>query len=310
VSKQAGLEVPGGPGLGLAIADFDGDNQLDLFVANDAAPNFLFRNLGGLKFAEAGVTSGLAYDGTGWATASMGVVAEDLDGDGRIDVFHTNFLNEPNTFHRNLGAGLFDDASDSSGLGAPSRPVTGFGTVALDVDRDGVLDLFVANGHVDDRPWANHPMAQLPHLYRGLGAGRYELCPPETGPYFARKAVGRGAAAGDLDNDGRVDLLVVGRDAPLAVLRNVSEGGHWASFKLRGKRPRTPVGARLTVTAGGRTQVRWLVGGGSYLSASDMRLQFGLGEATTIDRVEVRWPSGETRAWDDLTADRVHELAE
>jgi tetratricopeptide (TPR) repeat protein len=311
VSKDAGLDVPGGDGLGLAIADLDDDGRLDLFVANDAAPNFLFRNRGGLRFEEVGTSAGVAYDRTGRATASMGVVAEDLDGDGQIDLFHTNFINEGSTLLHNLGGGQFLDATVNAGLAAPSRPVTGFGTAALDVDNDGLLDLFAANGHVDDRPWIAHPMAQLQHLYRARAPGRYEPAGPGAAPYFTRPAVGRGAAAGDLDNDGRVDLVVIHRDQPLALLRNVTPGGHWVGLRLIGSRSsRTPVGARVTCQAGGRSAVRWLTSGTSYLAANDPRLWFGLGTALTIDRLEVRWPSGLVQTWAHLRADRILEIRE
>jgi tetratricopeptide (TPR) repeat protein len=313
VAAAAGLDVPNGLGLGLAIADLDGDGDLDLFVANDAAPNFFFRNDGGLTFHEDGAASGLAYDGSGQATASMGVVAEDLDGDGRIDILHTNFLNEPNTLHRNLGGGNFADATAAAGLDTPSRPVTGFGAAALDADNDGVLDLFVANGHVDDRPWVGHPMAQPPHLYLGLGKGRYDLAQAATaGPYFAGVAVGRGVAAGDLDNDGRVDLVIVHRDRPVSILRNVSKASHWVGLRLRGagRAGALPIGARVACTGGGRTTVRGVTSGTSYLSQSDPRLWFGLGAADTVDRLEVRWPSGAKRSWERLAADRVYAVEE
>ena len=312
VGRGAGLDVPGGDGLGLAIADLDEDGKLDLFVANDGAPNFLFHNLGGLKFEEVAVPAGIAYDGNGRATASMGVVADDLDDDGRIDLFHTNFLNEPNTLLRNLGGGLFQDETARAGLDSNGRVFTGFGANAIDADNDGLLDLFIADGHVDDRPWVNHPMAQLPIFYRARSLARYEQAPTSVGPYFARPAVGRGSVAGDLDNDGRVDLVVVHRDKPAALLHNTTPGGHWAGFRLVGgpKSGKTPVGARITCRAGGRTAVRWLTSGTGYLASSDPRLWFGLGTASAIDRLEVRWPSGAVQSWDRLPIDRILTLRE
>jgi len=311
VSREAGIEVPEGRGLGLAIADLDGDGRLDLFVANDGTANFLFRNRGGLRFEEVGLTAGVAYDAMGQPTASMGVVAEDLNGDGRIDLFHTNFINQSSTLRWNLGGGLFADGTLAANLAAPSRSQTGFGTVALDVDNDGTLDLFVANGHTDDQPWFNTPMAQTAQLFLGRNHGRFELASPKGSPFFARPVVGRGVAAGDLDNDGRVDLVVVHRDAPAAVLRNETRGGHWLGLRLLGTQSgRSPVGARVVCQAGSRSQVRWLTSGTGYLSSSDPRLWFGLGSAPKAEHLEVRWPSGTVQTWSDVAADRILDIRE
>jgi tetratricopeptide (TPR) repeat protein len=311
VSRAAGIEVPDGRGLGLAIADFDGDGRLDIFVANDGSANVLFRNRGGLHFEEVGPSAGVAYDGSGQATASMGVVADDFNGDGRIDLFHTNFVNQTNTLRWNLGGGMFVDGTLTANLTGPSRAKTGFGTVALDVDNDGTLDLFVANGHTDDQPWFNTPMAQTPQLFLGREQGRFESAGTAASPYFDRPVVGRGVAAGDLDNDGRVDLVVVHRDVPVALLHNRTRGGHWLGVRLRGRRSgRTPIGARVTCRAGGRTSVRWLTSGTSYLSASDPGLYFGLGTAPIVERLEVHWPSGIVQAWSNLPADQIWGIQE
>ncbi len=311
VAKSSGFVGENGRGLGLAIADLDGDGKLDIFVANDANPNFLFRNRGGWRFEEIGAEAGVATNGSGLPTASMGVVADDLDEDGRIDLFITNLVNESSTLFRNLGSGLWIDATLGAGLAAPSRPKTGFGDAAFDADRDGRLDLFVANGHVDHRPWANSPMAQTALFFWGRDRGRFEVAGAAEPSYFVRRVVGRGVAAGDLDNDGRVDLLVIHRDAPAVLLWNRAQGGHWLGIQLRGTRSgRTPVGTRVTCQIGHRTQVRWMTSGTGYLSAHDPRLWFGLGDAAQVDRLEVRWPSGTVQSWTDLAANRILVIEE
>jgi enediyne biosynthesis protein E4 len=310
VSQSAGFTGPDGRGLGVAIADFDSDGKLDIFVANDASRNFLFRNLGGFRFEEIGEKAGVAFNGSGRATASMGVVADDLDGDGRIDLFITNLVNESSTFFHNLGGALFVDATLGAGLDAPSRPKTGFGTAALDADADGRLDLFVANGHVDDRPWANSRMAQSALFFWGRD-GRFIVADRPGDSYFARAIVGRGVAAGDLNNDGRVDLVVVHRDAPAALLYNEASAGHWLGLKLRGRRSgRTPIGTEISVRTKTVSIVRWLTSGTGYLSSHDPRFWVGLGRESAVERVDVKWPAGNVQTWQNLKTDRIFEIEE
>jgi hypothetical protein len=311
VSKVSGFEGANGRGLGLAIADFDGDAKLDIFVANDASPNFLFRNRGGLQFEEISAEAGVATNGSGRATASMGVVADDLDGDGQIDLFVTNLVNESSTFFRNLGNGMFLDSTLAAGLAAPSRPKTGFGDAALDADNDGLLDLVVANGHVDHRPWANSPMAQRAQLFRGRGHGRFVTVEPEETSYFARSFVGRGLATGDLNLDGRVDVVIVHRDAPSVILWNRTQSRRWLGLRLRGAQSaRTPIGARVTCQAGALKVTRFLTAGTGYLAAHDKTIWLGLGAATKVDHLEVAWPSGLVDTWADLPVDQILDVHE
>ncbi|MBI1324255.1 tetratricopeptide repeat protein [bacterium] len=300
ISESSGIAAAQrGRGLGLAVIDLDDDGRLDLFVANDASPNFFFRNEGGLKFRESADEAGLAVDGSGRATASMGVVAEDLDADGRADIFHTNFLNESNTFRKNLGGGLFQDTTLAMGLSASSLSKTGFGAIAADADRDGFLDLFVTNGHLDNQPWINVYMAQKPLFYRGNGAKGFSLLPESAFPYLSKSVVGRGMAAGDFDNDGLVDLVIVHRDAPVELLRNVSaNAGNWIGFEIRSNNGGLPpAGTVVELQSGGKKQVRHVAGGTGYLSHSDSRVVFGLGAAEKVDSVTITWPEkGESKS--------------
>ena len=311
VSAEAGLNDRDGRGLGVIAADLDGDGKTDLFVANDTSANFFFRNLGGFRFAEEGHETGLATNASGGYLAGMGVACGDLDGDGRLDLAVTNFFGESTTLYRNLGGGQFSDATAAAGLAAPTRFALGFGLAALDANNDGRLDLAQANGHVNDlRP--TEPYAMPPQLFLGDGKGRFVDVSERAGPPWQVPRLGRGLAVGDLDNDGRIDILLVAENAPLALLANrTGSPDHFLTLALEGTASnRDAIGARVAVTCGGRTQVAARFGGGSYLSASDHRLHFGLGTARMVDRVEVRWPSGRTDRYDNLTVDRAYRLRE
>jgi tetratricopeptide (TPR) repeat protein len=299
ISEASGIAAAQrGRGLGLAILDLDDDGQLDLFVANDASPNFFFRNEGKLKFQESAEEAGLAVDGSGRATASMGVVAQDLDGDGLADIFHTNFLNESNTFRRNLGGGLFQDTTLAMGLSASSLSRTGFGAIPADADLDGRIDLFMTNGHLDSQPWIGVSLAQKPLFYRGNGPKGFSLLPESAFEYLSKPVVGRGMAAGDFDDDGLVDLVVVHRDSPVSLLRNISKNaGRWIGFDVKGERGGPPpAGTSIELKTPVGAQVRFIAGGTGYLSHSDSRIVFGLGLAGNIEHATIKWPEkGEIR---------------
>jgi enediyne biosynthesis protein E4 len=310
VTKQAGINDWHGQGLGVVATDLDDDGRLDLFVANDQSPNYFFRSLGGLKFEEAAGISGLSCNRNGGFQAGMGVACGDLDGDGRPDLGVTNFYNESMTFYHNLGGGVFTDHTGEVGLAVPTRYRLGFGTAFLDVDNDGHLDLAAANGHVDDfRPEIAYAMAA--QLFVGSEGGKLTDVSDRAGPPWQVLRVARGLAPGDLDNDGRVDLLVGAQDVPLAYFHNRTAGGHSLTLRLEGTTSnRDAVGARVTVLAGKRRQVRWRFGGGSYQSACDPRLHFGLGDAAVVDRLEVAWPSGRLDHFGPLAADAGYRIRE
>ncbi len=306
VSKAAGVDRPGGRGLGVVVADLVGDRRLDIFVANDGTPCWLFENRGGLRFEEVGLQAGVALDGRGEALAGMGAGLGDVDGDGRPDLVVANFLGRSTVGFRALGGGSFEDASDALGLSAATRPVLGFGVALADFDLDGRLDLLQANGHVLDRERLGSPSAMRPTLLRNV-EGRLVDAAPTAGPWFARPILGRGVAVGDLDGDGRLDAVVNALDAPASVLRNVGPGGNSLTLDLVVRPPAAiqPVGATVRATVRGRTSVRVVAGGGSYLAASDRRIHIGLDAADRVDRLEIAWPSGLVEVWEGLRAGRA-----
>jgi hypothetical protein len=311
VTARSGMAETTGRGLGVVAADLDDDGHIDLFVANDGSPNFFWRNLGGFRFEEAGLASGLSANASGGYQAGMGVACGDLDGDGRIDLIVTNFVGESTSFYKNLGRGDFSEQSAAVGLLAATRSLLGFGIALFDANNDGRLDLLSANGHVNDfRPDAAYTMPA--QLLLGQPGGTLADVSARAGEPFLAPHLGRGLAAGDLDNDGLIDSLIVALDESLIVLRNRSKtSGHWLTLSLAGAASnRDAVGAIVTVRHGAARQVAVRFGGGSYLSAGDPRLHFGLGDSRLADAVVVRWPSGRVESFAGLAADRGYALHE
>jgi hypothetical protein len=308
VSKAAGIDDPAGRGLGVLIADLVGDPRPDLYVANDGTPCRLYENRGDLRFEEVGERSGVALDGDGRALAGMGVAFGDLDGDGLPDLIASNFLGRTTVGFQNRGEGRFVDASKTLGLAQATSSVLGFGLGLADFDGDGDLDLIQANGHVVDRARLGEPFAMKPLFLRN-DRGRFADASARGGPYFSRPVLGRGVAVGDLDGDGRPDAVVAALDAPPALLKNMSDQGSFLTLDVRsGRLP--AVGATVRATIGGKTVVRPLVGGESYLSASGRDVAIGLGEAGGVDRLEVRWPSGRVETFPPPKAGGVTPIVE
>ncbi len=260
VTAEAGMVDHSGRGLGVVAADLDEDHRVDLVVANDTTANYVWHNNGGMRFEEIGITSGVACNASGAFQAGMGTALGDLDSDGRPDLFVTNFYGESTTYFRNLGSGMFSDETAAIGLAGPSRFLLGFGIAAFDANNDGWLDLATANGHVnDDRP--DYPYAMPASLLIGSRDGRLTDVTSSAGDPWAVPRVARGLAVGDLDNDGRTDVVVLPQQSPLAYLHNQTEGGHSVTFLLEGTASnRDAVGAVVTMTAGGRRRRAWRSG--------------------------------------------------
>ncbi|HET6574968.1 MAG TPA: CRTAC1 family protein [Fimbriiglobus sp.] len=304
------------PGLGVVLTDLDGDGRIDIYAANDMRPAYLFHNQGGGKFVEKGLFSGCAVGSSGENIAGMGVDAGDVDDSGRPSLFVTNFHGVPNVLFLNAGRMLFRYGTHSSGLGVPSLSRLGFGTVFCDVDLDGRLDLAVANGHVERHAAEvyNAPYAQEAQLFLGQGPGRFRDGSAEAGAYFREPRVGRGLAWADFDNDGRPDLAYSHVGGPIALLHNRTETAHgWLRLELIGDGKtsnRNAIGARVEIETTAGKQVRFVNGGGSYLSASERRLLVGLGPARRAERVAVRWPSGREQTFTNLEGRRWWRLRE
>jgi hypothetical protein len=316
VSKEAGIDEPAAKALGVVALDLDDDGKTDIFVANDGMPNFFFRNLGNGRFQSAGPASGCAVNLAGERQAYMGVDADDLSGNGRPDLFVTAFSRETNSFFRNEGHGHFLDVTHGSGLGPPSWFMLAFGTCFLDAALDGSLDIVVANGHVsryiDDEGDPNITFRQRAQFFKNDGKGRFQDLSNQVGEYFKQPHVGRGVACCDYDNDGHMDLAINNNGEPAYLLHNESKTpNHWIRLGLRGtKSNRDGVGAKVTLRLGERMLVRHRKGGGSYLSASDPRLLVGVGAASKVDGVEIRWPSGLVQQFGTLQVDRGYLLVE
>jgi len=297
VTEKARVANPNGKGLGVVALDYDNDGRLDIFQANDTTGNFLYHNQGDGTFSEVALEAGVAFDPNGNARGGMGVDAEDLDSDGFLEIFVANFSSETNALFHNGGDGVFTETTNRLGLGAISLPMSGFGSRFFDYNNDGLVDLFVHNGHPFEpinKLFPETTYKEPPFLFENTGSEFRDVAAVRGAP-LKKFYAGRGLAVGDIDNDGDSDLLLMNVGEPPVLLRN--DGGNrnrWLGINLVGTESnRDGVGAKVTVAAGGKRRYKQRLGGSSYCSASDPRLLFGLGAITKIDEIKVTWPSGE-----------------
>jgi hypothetical protein len=303
-------------GLTAVFADVNNDGKVDLMVANDSTPNYLYLNKGDGTFEDASYTSGYALNENGRETASMGIAVGDYLNNGLLDLYNTVFSDDYNPLYRNEGGANFTDVSYQAGIAEPTIPFLGWGTGFLDYDNDGWKDLLAVNGHVyagvDQSDWGT-TFAERPLLFHNLSKGKFELVPPVKGTGLASVFTGRGTAFGDLFNDGKIDVVINQLHNVPALLRNVcATKNHWVALKLIGgpKSPRDAVGATVYLTAGGMRQRGDVISGGSYASSNDPRVHFGLGEATAVERVEIHWPSGNVEKISLPAVDRIYSVEE
>jgi hypothetical protein len=322
ISKSAGLRVERadsdhGKGLGVLIVDINLDGKPDIYVANDTTDNFLYINEstpGKVRLVERGFEMGVARDGNGTPNGSMGIDAADFDHSGLPSIWVTNYEGELHALYRNTRIGkrqFFNYYTQAAGLAVIGQNYVGFGTMFADMDGDGNEDIVISNGHVIRHPY-RAGLAQKPVLFRNEGKGSFVEWTRQGGSYFQAEHRGRGVAVGDLDNDGKPDLVFSHANQPVRLLRNVAPWRHWLGIELVGHEHRHVVGARIIVEAGGQKQTRFIKGGGSYLTSSDSRQRFGLGEHDRVDRVTVHWPSGEpaVQQFTGLAVDRYWRLVQ
>ena len=319
ISRDSGIGVVAGNGLGVVFGDYDDDGWVDIYVANDSTPNFLFHNKGAGAFEEVGFRAGVAVGADGKPLAGMGTDMGDIDGDGLLDIFVTNLSQQTHNLYRNLGKGLFDDITFQSGVGRLTLPFVGFGTAFLDYDNDMDLDLAIANGDVIDNVSLLRDQAtyeQLNLLLRNDGSGKFTDAGPESGPGFALKKPSRALAVGDIDNDGDLDILIANLGQGADLLRN--EGGNRLNSlvvrtigrTIGRKSTREGIGARLKLTVGGKVLRRDVKAGSSYLAQNDPRTHFGMGKAPRAERLEILWPSGVVDVVLDINANQIITVQE
>jgi len=317
VSIKAGVSDPNGAyGFGSLFVDVDDDGWPDLLVANDSVPNFFYRNRHDGTFEDESYLSGFAVDGEGRAHASMGIAAGDFNRDGKLDFYISAFSDDYNILFRNDGDGGLTDVTAKTGVLRPTIPFLGWGVGFLDFDNDGLLDLFVANGHVypmaDKQEWGT-TWAQRPQLFRNIEGAKFEEVPPATGSGLAAVISARGAAFGDLFNEGKIDVVLDNIDSSPTLLRDVvKNSNHWIELKLVGrpKSPRDATGTKVFLTAGGVRQRADVLSGGSYGSNSDPRVHFGLGVAAKIEKLEIDWPDGFRQMIDLPGIDSIYRIQE
>jgi hypothetical protein len=313
VSEKVGVGRASGKGLGVVCGDIDNDGDVDIFVANDTTPNFLYRNeRNGVEMLEDALFAGVALSEEGRAYSGMGANLGDFDNDGYLDIVITNFQDQTNSLYHNAQGGFFTEMSFATGIGERSLPYLAWGVDFVDVNNDGWLDLFIANGHLDDNIAEIDPIGTYPQpnqLFlsdQGVSFSEY----PDAA--IAQQRVSRGTAFGDIDNDGDIDIVISNlKDAPTVLRNDEGNAFQWLTVKLVGTHcNRDAIGARVTVVAGGLTQMREVKSGSGYLSQNDLRLHFGLGAATSADTLTVRWLCGSTQTLQNVETNQVLVISE